>query len=71
MDTIILDNDMFQDDNDINCYNLFIATGQGVEMWDVDIFQHRYPRIYSRIKSNFDRGILSFDVFNLINISLG
>lgn len=67
---ILLPNEMFQDDTDINCYNLLVSTENGVQHWDVDIFSKRYPRIGKMLKSQFEAGVLSFDVRRLINLSL-
>lgn len=66
---IYLDHDMFQDDTDINCYNVAVSTQDGVQYWDVEIFVRRYPRLGRLLVSNFENGVMCFDVRN-INIGL-
>jgi hypothetical protein len=66
---ILLPNEMFQDDTDINCYNLAVSTQDGVQYWDVDIFVRRYPRLGRLLVSKFESGILCFDV-KRINLGL-
>lgn len=67
---IYLDSDMFQDDTDINCYNLVVSTKDGVQYWDVDRFIARYPRMGRALVSNFENGVMCFDLKRCINLSL-
>ena len=67
---ILLPKEMFQDDNDINCYNLFVNTEFGEQMWDVDIFKDKHPKLYRMVEKNFKNNVLSFDYKN-INFTLG
>lgn len=66
---ILLPNDMFQDDSDINCFNLVVSTENGVQYWDVDIFIKRYPRLGRLLVRHFENDILCFDV-KRINLGL-
>ena len=61
---------MFQDDTDINCFNLAVSTPEGVQYWDVDRFIKAYPRMGRLLVSNFENGIRSFDLKQCINLSL-
>lgn len=66
----LLPNEMFQDDTDINCFNLAVSTEDGVQYWDVEIFVKRYPRMGRLLVSNFEKGIHCFDLRGRINLGL-
>jgi hypothetical protein len=66
----LIDSSMFQDDTDINCYNLMISTDSGDSLWDVDIFIQHYPRMGKLLVTQFEKGIMSFDLRGLINLTL-
>lgn len=61
---------MFQNDADINCWNVAVTSEQGVQYWDFDILAERYPRLGQLIKANFDLGIFSFDFKTILNVTL-
>lgn len=51
-------------------YTVVVATNNGLQYWDVEIFLKKYPRISKKLVEKFNGDEVSIDFKKMINVSL-